>query len=171
MMTTPLAIAEMIAKRRATDRAANTSTSELTATNTTAGRPLSTRPRLPPSCSTSAGPSGCSPEMVRSSSIGSAASSGGSATGSAQLVRRVVDRRAAVLVGQPTTRDQGAAGLDAADPPTPQPDQRDGAGAVVQLGLERRYAGARAEHHGPQLTGDADRRADRAPSDVRRAGR
>src|SRR3954452_5558032 len=171
MMTTPLAIAEMIAKRRATDRAANTSTSELTPTNTTAGRPLSTSPRLPPSCSTSAGPSGCSPEMVRWSSTGSAASPGASGTGGAQLVGRGVDGRPGARVRHPAAGDERAAGLDAADPPAPQPDQRDGAGALVQLRLERRHAGARPQHHRAQLAGDTDRRPHGAPGHMGRSGR
>src|SRR3954453_12539390 len=171
MIATPVATAEMMAQRSATDRAGKTSRSELTPTNTTAGSPLSTSPRLPPSCSTSAGPSGCSPEMVRSSSTGSAASPGASGTGGAQLVGRVVDGRPAVLVRQPAAGDERAAGLDAADPPAPQPDQRDGAGAVVQLRLERRHAGARPQHHRAQLAGDADRRPHGAPGHMGRSAR
>src|SRR3954464_11364571 len=74
-------------------------------TKTVAGTALSKMPRPPPSAST---------KVVAETSRPCPAPSA-SGTGGAQLVRRVVDRLAAVLAGQPTTRDELAARVDAAD--------------------------------------------------------
>src|SRR4051812_17619806 len=108
-------------------------------TKTVAGRALSNRPRPPPSASTKV-VADTSPRSARGVSSSGASSSG---TGRTQLVRRVVDRRPTVLSGQPTVDDDVAAGVDAADPPATEPDQRDGAGAVVQLCFKGGNTGAR----------------------------
>src|SRR4051794_6451753 len=131
-------------------------------TKTVAGRALSNRPRPPPSASTNV--------VAETSPRGSLLTSS-SGTGRTQLVRRVVDRGPTVLPGQSPVDDDGAARVDAADPPAAEPDQRDGAGSVVQLCFERRDTGARTQHDGPQRAGDTDRSTDRALRDVGRAGR
>src|SRR3954469_7120297 len=116
-------------------------------TKTVAGRALSNRPRPPPSASTNV--------VAETSPRGSLLTSS-SGTGRTQLVRRVVDRGPTVLPRQPPVDDDGTSRVDAADPPAAEPDQRDGAGAVVQLGLERWHASARTQHDRTQRPGDAD---------------
>src|SRR5688572_21521151 len=154
MTSSPVATAAISAACSAWSRSfVIASTTAMTKTKTTAGRPLSTRPRLPPSASTSA------VRSTRSAGTVTASSCWASGNGRTQLVRGVVDRRSTAELREPTARDQRAAGLDAPDAPAAEPDQRDAARPVVQLGLERRGAGARAQRDGAQRPGDADRLA------------
>src|SRR5690606_28553241 len=51
-----------------------------------------------------------------------------------ELVAWVEDDPPALLLADAPGHPQRATGADADDPPTPQPDQHDHAGAVVQLG-------------------------------------
>ncbi len=61
-----------------------------------------------------------------------------------QLVARVVHEPVPVGDADPSLDLDPAAGRDPGDPPTAEPDDRDHAGAVVQLRLESGYAATRA---------------------------
>src|SRR5690242_4636167 len=91
-----------------------------TTMNTTAGTPESMRPFQPPKSWTK-----CLTER--------SCSGADSATDRPQLVGRVVDRDLAVVLGEAAAGHQRATGVDPPDPASTEPDERDGAGAVVQL--------------------------------------
>ena len=56
----------------------------------------------------------------------------------------------------PALHLDGPAGLDPGDPAPAQPDHGDHAGTVVELGLQGRYAGPRAQRDGAQRPPQAD---------------
>ena len=67
-----------------------------------------------------------------------------------QLVGRVIDGPLALDARQPAVHDDAPPGLDAGDVPAAQPDERDLAGAVPELGLHGQARPARPERDGAQ---------------------
>src|SRR5450830_292391 len=137
-----------------------------TTTNTRPGSADSTSPRAPPIASVK---ENSSPAIIRtprapaSGATGPTGSTGSgcvsstsSLTGSgSQLVARVEDGRAARDVADEPVHAQAPPGIDAGDRTTTEPDQVEGAAAVVELGLERGHPLAWAQRDGPQHAGDA----------------
>src|SRR3954449_5152780 len=87
-----------------------------------------------------------------------------------QLVAGVVEDAGALVGADPSLDLDRAAGLDAGDPAPAEPDDGDDACAVVELGLEDRHAGPRAQGDGPQRAPELDPLAVRSIGDRGGAG-
>src|SRR3954452_5916827 len=159
--------------------------SELATMKAIVGRLASTMPRQTPSCSMTrwrsnvrgapacapvgsgaagAGPSGRSPGALIAVSPGTsvagvsplALSTSSDGSAGAEFVPGVVDDPLAVEGGEPAAGSEGAAGLDARDPPPAEPDQGDRPGTVEEFGLQRGNGLARGVDHRLQAAGHGD---------------
>src|SRR3954447_4510224 len=120
-----------------------------TTVNMSVGTAASSMPRRPPRALASWARTSAS-TVVTEASWSFMGSSLTTARSWEQLVARVVQDAGALVGADPALDLDRAARLDAGDPAPAEPDHGDDAGAVVELGLEHRYAGPGAQGDGPQ---------------------